>query len=168
MHLLSWGGKGTLICSCHLKHQILAAAFAAATIHSQPLDTLQALVTLLHVVYDPQGATAPQQPQVQQPLPPAPPASPSTQTLEAFTQASVERSPLDTAQVQPSTCPPPTDGATTAETEQEGGKAVDGVSIRQACLSHAVPALLCSMHDYTTDNRGDVGSLCDPFYGPDS
>jgi hypothetical protein len=34
--------------------------------------------------------------------------------------------------------------------------------LREACLQHAMPALLKAMRDYTTDNRGDVGSLCAP------
>jgi hypothetical protein len=33
--------------------------------------------------------------------------------------------------------------------------------LRQACMEFALPALLHSIQDYTTDNRGDVGSLCE-------
>jgi hypothetical protein len=139
-----------------LTHTLLAQQYTDGHL----FDTLQALVTLLHEVYNPEVRTAPNRPEVQQP------ESPSTQTQEV-TQPSVESTPIDPAQVQPSTRQLPTHGSTTTETGQEGGKSVDGVSIQQACLSHAVPALLCSMRDYTTDNRGDVGSLCDPFQGPD-
>lgn len=36
-------------------------------------------------------------------------------------------------------------------------------SVRAAVLSEVVPALLRALQDYTTDNRGDVGSMCAPL-----
>jgi hypothetical protein len=38
-------------------------------------------------------------------------------------------------------------------------KALTEPALRQACTVHAMPALLRALRDYTTDNRGDVGSL---------
>ena len=47
-----------------------------------------------------------------------------------------------------------------AEAEPAGSTPV--LQLWPACTKHAIPALLHALQDYTTDNRGDVGSLCAP------
>jgi hypothetical protein len=50
-------------------------------------------------------------------------------------------------------------GSKEASLAEDRRAAVD-MPLRKACTEFALPALLQSIQDYTTDNRGDVGSLC--------
>lgn len=54
-------------------------------------------------------------------------------------------------------------GSTENAGSHESGTQEVPLSVRHACTQHALPALLRALQDYTTDIRGDVGSMCGAF-----